>query len=114
LADYVADIKNQTNNLRLLISSVENDFAKLIETREVAERAADWLLTLRERLSEVEADIPEAFQKRRELVRLLVERITTDCDDSSHPRVDITYRFGPPPEESFVPSVLNSGPSEAE
>jgi hypothetical protein len=110
----VADIKNQTNNLRLLISSVENDFAKLIETREVAERAADWLLTLRERLSEVEADIPEAFQKRRELVRLLVERITTDRDDSSHPRVEITYRFGPPPEESFVPSVLNSGPSEAE
>jgi hypothetical protein len=66
-------------------------------------------LTLRERLSEVEADIPEAFQRRRELVRLLVERITTDRDESGHPRVEITYRFDPPPEESFVPSVLNSG-----
>jgi hypothetical protein len=113
LADYVADINNQTDYLKLLISSVENDLTNLIETREVAERAADWLLTLRERLSEIEADIPEAFQKRRELVRLLVERITTDRDESGHPRVQITYRFGPP-EESFVPSVLNSGPREAE
>jgi site-specific DNA recombinase len=114
LADYMADIKNQTNNLRLLISSVENDLRNLIETREVAERTADWLLTLRERLSEVEAEIPEAFQKRRELVRLLVERMTIDRDESSHQRVEITYRFGSPPEESLVPSVLNSGPREAE
>ena len=58
LADYVADINNQTDYLKLLISSVENDLTNLIETREVAERAADWLLTLRERLSEIEADIP--------------------------------------------------------
>ena len=78
LADYVADIKNQTNNLRLLISSVEDDLASLTETREVAESAAEWLLTLRERASEVEDKTPEAFQKRRELVRLLVEKITTD------------------------------------
>jgi chromosome segregation ATPase len=114
LAEYVADIKNQTNNLRLLISSVEDDLAGLGETRKVAESAAEWLLTLRERASEVEADTPEAFQKRRELVRLLVERITTDRDENGHKRVEITYRFGPPPEESFVPSVLNSGPREAE
>jgi chromosome segregation ATPase len=114
LAEYVADIKNQTNNLRLLISSVEDDLASLGETRKVAESAAEWLLTLRERASEVEADTPEAFQKRRELVRLLVERITTDRDENGHKRVEITYRFGPPLEESFVPSVLNSGPREAE
>jgi hypothetical protein len=114
LAEYVADIKNQTNNLRLLISSVEDDLARLTETREVAESAAKWLLTLRERASEVEDNTPEAFQKRRELVRLLVEKITTDRDEDGHPRVEITYRFGSPPEESFVPSVLNSGPREAE
>src|SRR5215211_1268112 len=114
LAEYVADIKNQTNNLRLLISSVEDDLASLTETREVAESAAEWLLILRERTSEVEDDTPEAFRKRRELVRLLVERLTTDRDENSHRRVEITYRFGPPPEESFVPSVLNSGPREAE
>jgi hypothetical protein len=113
--DQIRDVQpSATDNLKLLISSVENDLANIIETREVAERAADWLLTLRERLSEVEADIPEAFQKRRELVWLLVERITTDGDESSNLRVEITYRFGSPPEESFVQSVLNSGPREAE
>jgi hypothetical protein len=45
---------------------------------------------------------------------LLVERVTADRDEDGHPRVEITYRFGPPPEESLVPSVLNSGPTEAE
>jgi hypothetical protein len=113
LAEYVADIKTQTNNLRLLISSVEGDLASLTETRKVAESAAEWLLTLSERGSEVEADTPEASQKRRELVRLLVEGITIDRDENSHPRVEITYRFGPPPEESFVPYERNSGPREA-
>ena len=114
LAEYVTDIKNQTNNLRLLISSVEDDLAGLTETRKVAESAAEWLLILRERASEVEADTPEAFRKRRELVRLLVDRISTDRDENGHKRVEITYRFGPPPEESFVPSERNSGPKEAE
>jgi hypothetical protein len=69
LAEYVADIKNQANNLRLLISSVEDDLASLTETRESVESAAEWLLVLRERTSEVEDNTPEAFQKRRELVR---------------------------------------------
>src|SRR5918997_6196838 len=114
LAEYVTDIKNQANNLRLLISSVEDDLAGLGESRKVAESAAEWLLILRERAAEVEADTPEAFQKRRELVRLLVEGITTDRGEEGHRRVEITYRFGPPPEESFVPSVRNSGPREAE
>jgi site-specific DNA recombinase len=114
LAEYVTDIKNQTNNLRLLISSVEDDLAGLTETRKVAESAAEWLLILRERTSEVEADTPEAFRKRRELVRLLVDRISTDRDENDHKRVEITYRFGPSPEESFVPSERNSGPKEAE
>jgi site-specific DNA recombinase len=116
LADYIADIKNQISNLRLLISSVEDDLASLGESRTQAQSAAEWLLTLRERVSEVEADTPEAFQKRRELVRLLVERITVDRDENDHPRVEITYRFGPPPENSVLPdnsvvkSVQNSGP----
>ncbi len=114
LAEYVTDIKNQVNNLRLLISSAEDDLAGLTETRKVAESAAEWLLILRERASEVEADTPEAFRKRRELVRLLVDRISNDRDENDHKRVEITYRFGPPPEESFVPSERNSGPKEAE
>jgi hypothetical protein len=110
LADYMADIKNQISNLRLLISSVEDDLASLGESRHEAQSAVEWLLTLREGVSEVEADTPEAFRKRRELVRLLVERITVDRDENDHPRVEITYRFGPPPEDSVVASVQNSGP----
>ena len=45
----------------------------------------------------VEADTKEAFEKRRELVRLLVGRINVDRDGRT--QVQITYRFGPPPEE---------------
>jgi hypothetical protein len=116
LADYMADIKNQISNLRLLISSVEDDLASLGESRLEAKSAAEWLLTLRENVSEDEGDTPEAFQGRRELVRLLVERITVDRDENDQPRVEITYRFGPPPEDfvppedSVVASVQNSGP----
>jgi hypothetical protein len=71
---------------------------------------------LRERVEEVEADTPEAFLKRRELVKLLVEQITTSRDEDGRPRVEIVYRFGPQSaelEDPFVPSVLNSGPREA-
>jgi hypothetical protein len=86
------------------------------ESRHEAQSAAECLLALREGVSEVEANTPEAFQKRRELVRLLVERITVDRDENGQPRVEITYRFGPPledsfiPEDSFITSVQNSGP----
>jgi site-specific DNA recombinase len=120
LSDYMVDIKNQISNLGLLISSVEDDLARLGESSHKVQSAADWLLALREGVSDVEADTPEAFQKRRELVRLLVETITVDRDETDQPRVEITYRFGPPPgdspedsfvpEESFVESVRISGP----
>jgi site-specific DNA recombinase len=108
LADYMADIKNQISNLKLLISSVEDDLASLGESRLEAQSAEEWLLALRESVSEVESDTPEAFQKRRELVRLLLDGITFDRDENGDPRVEITYRFGPPPGESFVLSGQNS------
>ena len=108
LADYMTDIKYQADNLRLLISSVEEDFASLGVSRVELQSAAEWLSALRECVSEVESDTPEAFQKRRELVRLLVEGITTARDENGHPRVEITYRFGPPTEETFVSSVRNT------
>jgi site-specific DNA recombinase len=50
LADYMADIKNQISNLRLLISSVEDDLASLGESRHKTQSAAEWLLALRESL----------------------------------------------------------------
>jgi site-specific DNA recombinase len=108
LADYMADIKNQISNLKLLISSVEENLVSLGQSRLEAQSAEEWLLALREGVSDVESDTPEAFQKRRELVRLLLEGITIDRDENGDPRVEITYRFGPPPEESFVLSGQNS------
>src|SRR5215216_5494018 len=108
LADYMTDIKNQIGNLKLLISSVEDDLASLGASRLEAQSAEEWLLALREGVSEVESDTPEAFQKRRELVRLLLDGITIDRDENGDPRVEITYRFGPPPGESFVLSRQNS------
>jgi chromosome segregation ATPase len=107
LADYMTDIKYHADNLRLLISSVEDDLASLGASRVEVQSAAEWLSALREGVSEIEADSPEAFQERRELVRLLVEGITTDRDENGHPRVEITHPFGPPREEPFVPSVRN-------
>ena len=57
-------------------------------------------MTLRENLQEVEADTQEAFDKRRELVRLLVDRIVVSQTEEGRPKVDIIYRFGPPATES--------------
>ena len=52
-------------------------------------------MTLRKNLSEVEQDTEEAFESRRELAKLLVERITLSRDEGGRPKVEITYRFGP-------------------
>jgi hypothetical protein len=57
-------------------------------------------MTLRERIAEVEGDTEEAFEKRRELIKLLVERIDSGRDENDRARVQITYRFGPPSEHS--------------
>jgi hypothetical protein len=54
-----------------------------------------WLMALRKNLSEVERDTEEAYLHRRELVKLLVEKITADRDEDGRAKVDITYRFGP-------------------
>jgi hypothetical protein len=56
-------------------------------------------MSLRENLEEVEVDTEEAFAKRRELVKLLVEKIVASRDEEGRAKVDITYRFGPPAEE---------------
>jgi hypothetical protein len=94
---HLADVKNQVENLKLLISSVEADLAKKHENKMVAENTEAWLMSLRENLSEVEQDTEEAFKNCRTLVKLLVERITVGRDEAEgRPRVDITYRFGPP------------------
>ena len=62
----------------------------------VARTTEAWLLTLRKNLAEVERDTEDAFESRRELAKLLVEKIVVGRDQEDRTRVDITYRFGPP------------------
>jgi hypothetical protein len=66
-------------------------------------------------VQEVEGDSPEAYQKRRELVKLLVAGITAGKRDDGSPDVRITYRFGPPepyPEEDVFVSGVEKAPAQ--
>ena len=94
---YLTDLKNQTDNLRLLLESVKADLSQKYERKELAETTHTWLVTLRQRLAEIEEDTEEAFHARRQLVRLLVAEIAAGkrTEDGST-EVRITYRFGPP------------------
>ncbi len=77
----------------------------------VTDSTEAWLMTLRKNLAEVEADTGEAFESRRELAKLLVEKITVSRDEEGRPKVEITYRFGPPKAplgEDNAHSVQNS------
>ena len=113
---HLADLRNLIENLKLLLSSVENELALKHERAEVAKTTEAWLLTLRERTHEIEGDSQEAFEKRRELVKLLVAGITAGRDEEGNLDVRITYRFGPPEplrneeaeEDMFVHGVQNS------
>jgi septal ring factor EnvC (AmiA/AmiB activator) len=99
---YLADLKNQTDNLRLLLESIEAERSQRREQAELAETTEVWLQTLWERVKEVEGDTPEAFQKRRQLVRLLVQSISADKrPEDGRTEIQITYRFGPPPDEGY-------------
>jgi site-specific DNA recombinase len=96
LETYLADLKHQISNLRLLIEAAEADLSQTHERAELANTTYAWLTALRERAEEIEEDTPEAFFKRQQLVRLLVERIMTGRDHNEDITVEITYRFGPP------------------
>jgi site-specific DNA recombinase len=108
---YLTDLRNQVENLRLLLASVEADLAAKHENKMVARTTEAWLMALRKNLVEVERDTEEAFENRRELAKLLVEKITVGRDEEGRVKVDITYRFGPPevsPGEHSVNGVQNS------
>jgi hypothetical protein len=98
LDGYLTDLRTQTDNLRLVLQGVEDDLARKHEEIALAETTEAWLATLRERIHEVEEDTEEAFEKRRELIRLLVERIDVGRDEDGKARVEVTYRFAEPPE----------------
>jgi hypothetical protein len=95
----VADLKNQTDNLRLLLTSVEAELSQRQERTALSDTTHAWLLSLRKRLEEVEEDTPEAFSERKRLVGLLVESISLGKrQEDGRAEAQITYRFGPPPD----------------
>ena len=96
LETYLADLKNQTGNLRLLIEAAEADLSQRREQAELADTTYAWLTTLRGRLEEIEEDTSEAFLKRQQLIGLLVEEITIGKSEDGETTVEVTYRFGPP------------------
>ena len=114
LETYLTELNNQTNNLRLLIESVESDLSQRREHTELAQTTHTWLATLRVRIKEVEEDTQEAFRVRRQLVRLLVEGITVgEKREDGNTEVRITYRFDPPDgrdsEENSVVDAIRNG-----
>ncbi len=80
----------------MLLEDARSELAAKEHDRLAARNARAWLLTLRDRVEEVEEDTPEAYRKRRQLVRLLVSGITAGRDADGQLDVRITYRFGPP------------------
>ena len=95
---YLADLKNQTDNVRLLLESVEAELSDRRERTTLADTTHAWLLSLRRRLAEVEEDTQEAFQERRQLAKLLVSSISVGKrQEDGRAEIRITYRFGPPP-----------------
>jgi site-specific DNA recombinase len=102
------DVRNRIENLQVLIESVESDLAAREQDRLAAQNTEAWLRTLADNLEEVEGDSPEAFERRRELVRWLVEKITAARDENGHTQVEITYRFAPPDEAVVESRVAES------
>ncbi|HEV2741628.1 MAG TPA: recombinase zinc beta ribbon domain-containing protein, partial [Rubrobacter sp.] len=114
LETYLLDLKNQIGNLRLLVEAAEADLSQKQDDALAARNTEAWLLTLGKRLAEVEENTDEAFEKRRTLVKLLVERIDVGRGEDGRTRVRTTYRFGPPGESAeqeesdFAAGVQNS------
>jgi hypothetical protein len=112
---HLADLRTQLDNLKMLLSSVESDLASRREEARLVQNAEAWLLTLRERMAEVEEDTDEAFEKRRQLVKLLVAGITAGRDEDGRLDVRITYRFGPPapaPEVDVLVYGVENSPAQ--
>jgi site-specific DNA recombinase len=112
LETYLADLKNQISNLRLLVEAADSDLSQRREQAELADTTYAWLTVLRNRVEEIEADTPDAFVKRQQLVKMLVDRITVGRGKSGETTVEITYHFGPPDdlaeEGVFVGNLQNS------
>jgi hypothetical protein len=93
---FLAELKKQTDNVRVLLASIEAELSERHGRTSLSNTTHAWLLSLRKRLEE---DTPEGlFEKRKQLVGLLVESISLDkSQQERRAEVQITYRFGPPP-----------------
>jgi DNA invertase Pin-like site-specific DNA recombinase len=96
LDSYLAGLGIEAESIQLLLEDVRSELAAKEHDRQAAQSAQAWLLALRDRVEEVEEDTPEAYQKRRQLTKLLVSGITAGWDADGRLDVRITYRFGPP------------------
>jgi len=85
-----------------LLESVEAERSQKRAQTELAYNTEVWLRTLREQVEEVEGNIPKAFRKRRQLVKLLVQSISAGKrQEDGRTGIQMTYRFGPPPDEGY-------------
>jgi site-specific DNA recombinase len=113
---YLVELKKQIDNLRVLLASIEVELSERRERTALTDTTHAWLLSLRKRLEEVEEATPEGFEKRKQLVGLLVESISLGkSQQERRAEVQITYRFGPPSasdaesEEDLSMPVVKNG-----
>ncbi len=109
LETYLSDVSNQIANLRLLIEATEADLSERRERVQVVDTTVAWLNLLREHAEEIEEDTPEAFEKRQQIVRLLVEGVTLGRDADGETTVEVNYRFGPPDGTTDIEAVVVGG-----
>ncbi len=96
LDSYLAGLGIEAESIQLLLEDARSELAAKEHDRLAAQSAEEWLLALRDRVEEVEEDTPGAYQKRSQLVKLLVSGVTARWDADGRIDVRITYRFGPP------------------
>ena len=81
-----------------MLASIEGELSEKHERTALTDTTHAWLLSLGQYLDEIEEDTPEGFEKRKQLVGLLVESISLGrSQEGGRAEVQITYRFGPPP-----------------
>ena len=109
LGAYLDELKKQIDKLRILLTSIEAELSERQERESLTDTAQTWLLSLGRRLDEVEEDTPKGFKKRKQLVGLLVEAISLGrSQQEGRPEVQITYRFGPPPDSDGESDALST------
>ena len=115
---YLVELKKQTDNVQVLLASTEAELLDRHERTMLTDTTHAWLLSLGRRLAEVEEDTPAGFEKRKQLVGLLMGSISLGkVQEGGRAEVQITYRFGPPPasdaefDDSFLPGLKNGSRS---